>query len=62
MGGGTKSISVPAIIFRVNKDCEKLNTKQSVEFYHMVAKILFVANQTRPDICTVLSLPTMRVR
>ena len=26
-GGGTKSISTPAIIFKVNKYCKKLNPK-----------------------------------
>ena len=53
-GGGTKSSSVSAIIFKVGEDCIKLNTKQSVEFHHLLVKILFATKRYRPDMCTVI--------
>ena len=37
-GGGTKSSAAPAIIFKVDKDCDKLNNKKAVEFHHLVIK------------------------
>ena len=60
--GVTKSSSAPDIIFKVNEDCKKLNTKQSVEFHHLVEKILFPTKQAKPDTCTAVSLLTTILR
>ena len=40
-GGSTKSSAAPAILFKVHKDCKKLNAKKAVEFHQLVEKILF---------------------
>ena len=69
-GVGTKSSAVPAVIFkfdkpvifRVDKDCIKLNTNQAVEFHHLVGKVLFSTKQARPDTCSAVSFLTKIVR
>ena len=47
--GGTKSSAAPAFIFNVDKDCKKINVKQTVELHHLVAKyiICYQAGQAR---------------
>ena len=40
-GGGTKSSAAPGVIFKANKDYEKLNSNQDVECHHQLAKMLF---------------------
>ena len=57
-GGGTKSISTPAIIFKVNKYCKNHNSKQAVEFHHLVAKMLFATKRSRSDTRTAISFLT----
>ena len=50
--GGTKSSAAPAVLFKPNKDCEKINAKKVVEFHHRLAKKLFVTKRARPYTCT----------
>ena len=48
-GGGTKSSAAPAILFKFDKYRKKINAKKTVEFHHLVSKILFAIKRTRPD-------------
>ena len=60
MGGVTNSIDYQAVIFKIIKDCEKLNANQALEFHNLTEK-----NDTRsarPDTCTAILLHAMRVR
>ena len=60
--GSNNSSASPAIIFKVNKDCKKCNTKQALEFHHLVAKILFDTKRAIPDTCTAILFLTTIVR
>ena len=62
MGGSNKLSDAPAILFNVDEDCKKLNAKQSMEFYYLMAKISFATNRARKDTCTAISFLTTRVR
>ena len=61
-GRVNKSSAAPAIIFKVNKYCNKINAKRSVELNHMVARKFFATKWTRPDTCTTISFLATRVR
>ena len=58
MGDSNKSSSSPDITLNLDEDSKKFNTNQSVEFHHLLAKLLFAAKQNRPDTCTTVSLLT----
>ena len=60
--GGTQSSAEPDIIFNLNEYYGKLNSKQDVEFHHVVAKTLFATRWARPDTCTAISLLATIVR
>ena len=62
MGGGNKTSATPNIIFKVDKDCEKLSYKQDVEFHHLVVNIIFANKRSRTDTCTTTSFKTTIVR
>ena len=53
-GGGTKSNAAPTIMSKFGKYCKKFNNKQSVEFHHLVAEILFATKQAMTDTCTAI--------
>ena len=40
-GGGTKTSAASENLFRVDKDCEKLEPSKAVEFHNLVAKTLY---------------------
>jgi hypothetical protein len=53
--GGTKASAAPAILFKVDEDCEKIAQAKAVEFYNMVEKTFYVTRRARPDICTKIT-------
>jgi hypothetical protein len=40
-GGGTKSSAAPDNLFKVDKDCEKLQPEKAVVFHNLVVKMLY---------------------
>ena len=53
-------------LFEINPECEKLSLAQADKFHHFVAKLLYLAKRTRPDIwlavaflCTQVMAPDM---
>jgi hypothetical protein len=61
-GGGTKTSAAPADLFKIDKDCEKLDTKRATKFHNLVAKTLYATKRARPDTCTAVAFLTTRVR
>jgi hypothetical protein len=51
-GGGTKTSAAPETLFKIDKDCEKLQPSKAVEFHNLVAKTLYATKRARPDTCT----------
>ena len=49
-------------LFTINEDATKLNEKDSETFHHYVAKLLFMAKRTRPDIGTAIAFLCTRVK
>ena len=41
---------------------KKISTERSVEFHHLLKKILFATKRARPDTCTTIPFLTTRVR
>jgi hypothetical protein len=58
-GGGTKT-SEPS--YSVDESCAKLAQNKAVEFYNLVANILYATKRSRPDTCTTITFLTARVR
>jgi hypothetical protein len=46
----------------VNKDCKKLSDEVAAAFHTIVAKVLYVTKQARPDTSLAIAFPTTRVR
>ena len=61
MGGVTESSASPAIILSSTKTV-KINTKQDVEFHHLVEFFLCSTKGGRSDTCTAISFLPTRVR
>jgi hypothetical protein len=61
-GGSTKSSAVPDDLFKVNKDREKLQPENAVEFHILVAKMLYATKRAKPDTCTAIAFLIMRVQ
>jgi hypothetical protein len=59
---GTKTSAAPRDLFVVDKDCEKLDKKQTEEFHYFAAKTLFATKQARSDTGMSISYLTTRVR
>ena len=49
-------------LFEINPDCEKLSSAQADEFHHLVAKLLYLAKRTRPDILLAVAFLCTRVK
>ena len=49
-------------LFDINPDCEKLSTGKADEFHHLVAKLLYLAKRTRPDILLAVAFLCTRVK
>jgi hypothetical protein len=61
-GGGTKTSAAPASLFKVDKNCEKLNQDKDVEYHNLVANTLYSTKRAKPDTCTAIAFLTTRVR
>jgi hypothetical protein len=61
-GGGTKTSTAPASLFKVDEDCDKLAHAKAVELQNLVAKTLYTTKRARPDTCTAIAFLTTRVR
>ncbi|VEU33958.1 unnamed protein product [Pseudo-nitzschia multistriata] len=48
-------------LFKVNEACPRLDEEQADKFHHYVAKLLFMAKRTRPDIQTAVAFLCTRV-
>jgi hypothetical protein len=60
--GGTKSSAAPADLFKIDKDCEKLEPSKAMEFHILVAKMLYATKRARPNTCTAIAFLMTRVR
>ena len=49
-------------LFDINHDCEKLNSEEADKFHHFVAKLLYLAKRTRPDILLAVAFLCTRVK
>ena len=49
-------------LFQVNDKAGKLNEEQTEQFHHLVAKLLYLAKRTRPDLQTAIAFLTTRVQ
>ena len=49
-------------LFEINTECEKLSLAQADEFHHLVAKLLYLAKRTRPDILLAVAFLCTRVK
>jgi hypothetical protein len=61
-GNDTKTSAASKNLFRINKDCEKLQPNKVVESYNLVAKTLYATKRARPDTCTAIAFLTTRVQ
>ncbi len=58
----SKSSAAPDNLFVVNKDCKKLSDEVAAAFHTIVAKVLYVTKQARPDSSLAIAFLTSRVR
>ena len=49
-------------LFEINSECVKLTPSQADEFHHLVAKLLYLAKRTRPDILLAVAFLCTRVK
>ena len=49
-------------LFEINHDCEKLSSEEADKFHHFVAKLLYLAKQTWPDILLAVAFLCTRVK
>jgi hypothetical protein len=49
-------------LFKVNKDCKKLNQNMATAFHNIVAKALYLVKSARPDASVAIAFLTTRVR
>ena len=49
-------------LFTVNEDADRLSSDKAETFHHYVAKLLFAAKRTRPDIATAIAFLCTRVK
>ena len=59
---GNPASPVANHLFDINPDCEKLNSVEAEEFHHFVAKLLYLAKRTRPDILLAVAFLCTRVK
>jgi hypothetical protein len=58
----SKSSAAPDNLFVVDEDCEKLSDDVAASFHTIVAKVLYVTKQARPDTSLAIVFMTTRVR
>ena len=61
-GRRIKTSAASEDLCKVDKDYDKLSTDKAKMLHNIVAKILYIANQARPDTCTVVAFLKTRVR
>ena len=54
-GAGTKSSAAPDDLFKINEDCEKLNTGKAIEFHNLITKMLYATKRAHPNTCTSIA-------
>ncbi len=57
-----KKTAAPDNLFTVNEDCKKLSTDAAAAFHTVVAKLLYISKQARPDTSLSVAFLTTRVR
>ena len=57
-----KPTVAPSNVFVVDEESMKLSEAQKAAFHNIVAKALYVAKRSRPDIAVAISFLTTRVR
>ena len=58
---GVSTTPAAGHLFVTNPDAEKLNEVQASEYHHLVAKMLYLAKRTRPDLLLAVSFLCTRV-
>ena len=58
----SKSSAAPDNLFVMDEDCEKLSDDVAASFHTIVAKVLYVTKQARPDTSLAIAFMTTRVR
>ena len=59
---GTSTTPAANHLFQTNENAEKLGTTDAVLFHHLVAKLLYLGKQTRPDLLTAISFLCTRIQ
>ena len=59
---GNPASPVANHLFDINPDCEKLNSVDADEFHHFVAKLLYFAKRTWPNILLAVAFLCTRVK
>ena len=57
-----KKTAAPDNLFAANEDCKKLFIESAASFHTVVAKLLYVSKQGRPDTSLSVAFLTTRVR
>jgi len=61
-GRKKKTSTAPEILFKIDKDSQKLNTVQATSFHHIVAKALYLVKRARLDALLAIAFLITRVR
>ena len=59
---GTSTTSVASHLLTTRDDVEPLPTDEATLFHHLLAKLLYLANQTHPDLLLAISFLTTQVQ
>ena len=59
---GSSTTPAASHLFQTNPDAVKLNATDAIQYHHLVAKLLYLAKQTRPDLLTAISFLATRIQ
>jgi len=59
---GSAVTSTSSNLFQVNEECEKLDPETADLFHRTVARLLFAATRSRPDLQTAIAFLCTRVK
>ena len=59
---GTSSTPAANHLFQTNENAEQLGATDAVLYHHLVAKLLYLGKQTRPDLLTAISFLCTRIQ
>ena len=62
MDAGAATTPAASHLFQINENCTKLDPEKADLFHHLVAKLLYLAKRSRPDILTATSFLCTRVK